>query len=188
MARFPRLAIPCPKFDTTGVFYGSMTIHLPSKRSLVAAFCAVMAGISLGMFAMAAPQFTTISRGTAVRLQADRTVVTLVPAAKLRQGGRMFVTARGLTASTDPGVVYGVYLDLAAGAVPGDNDPHYVGTLGFYDTAPKPSQRFSSFDVTDALTRLGSARGGAHTITLIPRGKPLDGSDPAIAELALVQQ
>ena len=172
-----------------------MTARILSKGFAVAAICAA----SLGLFAacserpaMAASPLhvVTLARFTQIRLHTDRTVVTLTPApgASTGSGGRIFLTARGLTASVTPGVIYGVYLDLASGAVPGDNDPHLVGSIGFYDVGPQTSERFQSFEVTGILSRLGAPSGGSHTVTLIPRGAPQAGADPAIAELALVRQ
>ena len=172
-----------------------MTARALSKLSAVAAICAASFGLFVACSekpAMAAPppHVVTLARFTQIRLHTDRTVVALAPAqgADTGQGRQFFLIARGLTASVTPGVIYGVYLDLAPGAVPGDNDPHLVGSIGFYDVGPAPSERFQSFEVTGVLSRLGASSGGSHTITFVPRGAPQSGADPAIAELALVRQ
>ena len=172
-----------------------MTPRILSKGFAVAAILAASFGLFVACSekpAMAASSVhvVTLARFTQIRLHTDRTVVTLAPAqgSDAVQGGQLFLTARGLTASVTPGVIYGVYLDLAPGAVPGANDPHLVGSIGFYDVGPLPSERFQSFDVTGVLSRLGASSGGSHTVTFIPRGNPQAGADAAIAELALVRQ
>lgn len=113
----------------------------------------------------------------------------------LGRGRRIRLVVKGLRAREQPGVVYHLYLDLPEGARPARDDPHYVGTLNFYDASgfgPEDSRSkvFRSFDVTEVVMNLRARELLAEqtTVTILPSGVPKSSSKPEIESLELVEQ
>jgi hypothetical protein len=112
----------------------------------------------------------------------------------LKQGRSIYLVVRDLRTELQPGVLYQVYLNLPAGAKPIKNDPHYVGSLNFFnagDEGPEPkADFFFSYDITVVARKL-RARGllsGQTTLTVLPAAAPLTASAPKIGRIELVEQ
>ena len=124
-----------------------------------------------------------------ITLGAGPTEVTLVAAAdgrgasarsvatRLRSveaGRQIYLTFTRAQAQAAPGITYNVYLSLPANAVPqGTSDPHYVGTLNFYNaTSGRPLDM--SLNITSQVGRLlaTSAIGDDVRVTVVPAGEP----------------
>lgn len=130
-----------------------------------------------------------------VDLGAGPTTVTLGGpelAARLDALGsrRVHVVLRGLHASQPPGVLYHLYLNLPAGAVPAGEDPRHVGIVNFYaaQTGPAdPDRIFYSFDATDAARSLRAQsllRDGV-TLTFLPVGSPAPEAGAGVSRIEL---
>jgi hypothetical protein len=123
----------------------------------------------------------------AITLGAGPTEVTLVGAsdsgvsgsvaARLKSvdvGRQIYLTFTRAQATAAPGIAYNVYLSLPAGSVPqGTSDPHYVGTLNFFNaTSGRPLDM--SLNITPHVGRLlaSSEIGDDVRITIVPAGEP----------------
>jgi tyrosinase len=118
---------------------------------------------------------------------------------QLKPGRRLYVVAKNLRADVQPGVVYHVYFDLPAGATPepGKRDPHYVGTLNFFDAHDHEGgaeaagiAKFRSFDVTLVAKRLQATNrlSTKPTLTIAPANQPEAGAKPVVGEITVVEQ
>jgi tyrosinase len=123
----------------------------------------------------------------------------------LAPGRSLYLVVRGLTAVEPPGVLYGIYLDLPAGAKPGVNDPRRAGIINFYGARPPGAANapdaespvntdaekvFFSFDLTpmaQALRQRGQLAERT-TLTLIPEGVPTPTAKALVGHLELVEQ
>lgn len=116
-------------------------------------------------------------------------------AAKLaRKSGaqRIQLVISQLSAHDQPGISYKVYLGLPDGAPP--DDAHFVEAINFYNAvgldghAPKQPPSVA-FDVTELAGKIAAKGIGDRglTVTLVPDGKPLAGSMPAISTIQLVE-
>jgi hypothetical protein len=110
----------------------------------------------------------------------------------------IYLLFKNLYAEKAPGVLYRIYLDLPVDAVPEKNDPHYIGSLNFFQagrlnesgqTIPEQSV-FHSLDVTRVGKTLESRGLLSETIsiTVIPSSPPADGAKPRIGRIELVEQ
>jgi len=173
--------------------------------------CPPVAG---GPEALQTPQTRAVAPGGPVELGSGPLRVNLTPPPgpeatpvslknrirQLRPGKRLYFVARNLDAEIQPGVLYHVYFDLPAGTTPrpGKLDPHYVGTLNFFDAhnahegGPEgmSMMKFRSFDVTRVAKRLLSQNrlSAAPTLTIAPVGKPEEGARPIVGEITIVEQ
>lgn len=97
---------------------------------------------------------------------------------------------RGLRADNPPDVLVDVYIGLAAGERPSQNDPRHVGSLNFYAANPfNPADRvFQIYDLTAALGSLQRrhALGGSLRVTFVPDGTPAAGTKASLARVELV--
>ncbi len=107
---------------------------------------------------------------------------------------QLFVVLKNIEAPLDPGVTYGVYLNVPKDAKPAADDPGYVGTLNFFslhgDHAGHSGGASVAFPATDVLKKLrqqGRAAGNP-TVTLIPDGEYITGTEPKIGSISLVSQ
>ena len=81
---------------------------------------------------------------------------------------RIYLVLRELHAAEQPGVLYHLYLDLPQGSQPEKNDPHYVGSLNFFNAVPLEGASagpdaglFRSYDLTTLLKNLQQERRSA---------------------------
>jgi hypothetical protein len=109
---------------------------------------------------------------------------------------RTYLNVTDIEGSQNPGVVYGVYLNLPADAPEDVRDEHLVGTVSFFGielTDPaavarnkdEPHGMRYSFDVTDVVNRLRSSgdwQPDQLTVTMLPAG--VDESEPVAAAAA----
>jgi tyrosinase len=119
---------------------------------------------------------------------------------ELKTGKHLYAVAKNLRADVQPGVVYHVYFDLPPGTQPkpGKRDPHYVGTLNFFDASGEHMAgaesmgeiKFRSFDVTSVAKRLNATKKLSEKpgLTIAPANEPEAGAKPVIGELSVVEQ
>jgi tyrosinase len=130
---------------------------------------------------------------------ADVTIADRVK--RLKAGQRLYLVAKNLHADVQPGVLYHVYLDLPPGATPkpGKSDPHYVGTLNFFDAEHSGEgggmeamgvAKFRSFDVTRVAKSLQASGhlNAKPTLTIAPAKQPEAEARPVVGEITLVEQ
>ncbi|HEY0328689.1 MAG TPA: tyrosinase family protein [Rhodopseudomonas sp.] len=143
----------------------------------------VQASLSLPAAALSGSRVTTFAASTGPR--------------------NLYLLLGGITLNADPGdVVYDVYIDLPAGAKPGPDDPHYVGTVNFFHimighdhaaaaTAADTGHHSTAvFNVTETVQKLqsGNQLSKQATVTLIPNGKLKSGARPVVAQVELVEK
>jgi len=132
-----------------------------------------------GALAASAPGVITLGSGlTEVSLvgapdsRGSRSVAARLK--NVETGRQIYLTFTRAQASAAPGATYNVYLGLPANAVPrGTSDPHYVGTLNFYNaTAGRPVDM--SLNITPHVGRLlgTSEIGDDLRVTIVPAGEP----------------
>ena len=118
---------------------------------------------------------------------------------QLKAGKRLYVVAKKLRADVQPGVVYNVYFDLPAGTTPkpGKRDPHYVGTLNFFDTSEHEGGaeamgevKFRSFDATRVARNLHLTKrlSDKPSLTIAPAKEPEAGARPVVGDISVVEQ
>jgi hypothetical protein len=111
---------------------------------------------------------------------------------KLPEGKCLYLVFKNLQTAKQPGELYHVYLNLKEGEKPGEAD-HPVAMLNFYNfggNAPRGSDMFFSFDVTEALKKLaaGNQLSEGLTLTIIPAQPPAEGVVPTVGQIELVEQ
>jgi hypothetical protein len=133
-----------------------------------------------------------------------RVVVELVPEerrkseslaariANVPQGKSLYLVFKNLQTTKQPGELYHVYLNLKEDEKPGASD-RPAGVLNFYNfvgNAPRGSDQFFSFDVTEALQKLAAAKQLSEplTVTIIPAQPPAEDIVPTIGQIELVEQ
>lgn len=136
--------------------------------------------------------------GAAITL-ADKPVVTtvkpveslssLLAAATPNSERAIFLSIGNITSHGGPGIVYDVYLGLPQGAPP--TEDYFVGSVGFFALSAGhghgPGAVSQNLYVTPVLDKLASEnRSDELTVTLVPSGKPKDGTAPQIGSLELV--
>jgi hypothetical protein len=87
-------------------------------------------------------------------------------------GRQIYLTFTRAQAPAAPGITYNVYLSLPAGTVPrGTSDPHYVGTLNFYNATGRATDL--SLNITSHVGRLLAAGeiGDDVRVTIVPAGE-----------------
>lgn len=153
---------------------------------------------------------TAANGGIALGLKATRVTLDPVPsvrsvAAKVGQlapGRKIQLLISGLSANTQPGVLYVLYLDLPENPTQQQLDDHRIGTFSFFGIshskehvgasghapASAKRERFISFEVTGKIRALGvnNALGAKPTVTVIPGGDPVATAKPVIGKLELV--
>jgi tyrosinase len=121
---------------------------------------------------------------------------------RLSAGRRLYLVVKNLGAKAQPSVVYHVYLGLPPGTrpKPGKSDPHYVGTLNFFDAEhgvrseggmeTMGTAKFRSFDVTQVARDLqaGGRLTAKPTLTIAPVSQPTADARPVVGEITLVEQ
>jgi hypothetical protein len=116
----------------------------------------------------------------------------------LARGRHIYLVVRDLQVVGQPGVLFRLYLDLPSDAKPIRTDPHYVGSLNFYNAAEagrfnvpnEKSPMFVSYDITRVLRNLRAQKllTDQTTLTIIPSGTPAIQSDPRIGRIEIVEQ
>jgi hypothetical protein len=125
----------------------------------------------------AGPIRVRLSPSTAPGALAQR-IRTLAPS------NEVYLILQGLNTDVPPGVAYNVFLGLPDGAgSSGAADPHYVGTLTFFDAGPS---RNAVFNVTGKIRTFADALGDRPAVTVIPAGTPEGGAKPTVDKVRLV--
>jgi hypothetical protein len=138
-----------------------------------------------------------VSEGGPIHLGAGPTLVRLLPSAEAGQlakrirtlpsSDQVYLVLQGINTNTPPSITYNLFLSLpdTAAASSGPTDPHYVGTLNFFDSSPS---RSVVFNVTDKIRTFGAAGvlGDRPTVTIIPAGLPESGAEPSVNKVKLV--
>lgn len=166
--------------------------------------------VSIQAFAASKPKLTNntvIAKSlgaAALKPEGVRVAVELVPEErrksqslaarieKLPAGKCLYLVFKNLQTAKQPGELYHVYLNLKEGEKPGEAD-HPVAMLNFYNfggNAPRGSDMFFSFDVTEALKKLaaGNQLSEGLTLTIIPAQPPAQGVVPTVGQIELVEQ
>jgi tyrosinase len=111
----------------------------------------------------------------------------------------LYLILGGIDSMLDPGsVVYNVYLDLPEGAKASERDPHYVGSLNFFNAAVGHDHgegdshghgHATAFNVTDVVKALQASNrlSAQPTVTLVPNGELRGDAKPTVGEVALVE-
>lgn len=110
---------------------------------------------------------------------------------------RLYLNLADIEGTDNPGVVFGVYLNLPDGATAGSRDDHLAGVVSFFGLEQAGSARAEpkgreahpirySFDVTELVDRL-SAQGGWDPATMRVDLLPVEGSEPEQAAAAVVR-
>jgi hypothetical protein len=109
----------------------------------------------------------------------------------------VLLVLRDLQAAQPPNIVVQIYLGLGEGENPTPDDPHYAGTLNFFNVVRPPGAevahapaQFDSFDVTDVIQNLRTSKKLTDPVllTLQPVGRAAEGSKPSIGRIDLVLQ
>jgi hypothetical protein len=109
----------------------------------------------------------------------------------------VLLVLRDLHAAQPPNIVVQIYLGLGEGEKPSEDDPHFAGTLNFFNTVRPPGAagvhgpaQFDSFDVTDVIQNLRISKKLTDPVllTLQPVGRAAEGSKPSIGRIDLVLQ
>jgi hypothetical protein len=151
---------------------------------------ALLAGGSLALGLASTEALAAVQ--ASILLEGRRTEATLVvdkgSPQSLTAGQRLHLLIRGLTMESAPGVIYQIYLNLPRNATPTANDPHYVGSLNFYNATTPGAARpptMQSFDVTELMRRDGQADREHPTIVFIAVNTPAPDSHPRIESIEL---
>ena len=79
----------------------------------------------------------------------------------------------GVDVTAPPGVIYEVYVGLAAGTKADPSLPNYVGNLAPFGAEMHPGEFVAAFRVDAQVKKIIDANGGNVDVTFVPRG-PLD--------------
>lgn len=96
---------------------------------------------------------------------------------------RLVLVLRGLRTEEQPGVTYGVYVDVPPGTRPPPGDPRRIGTMNFFNAAAAP------VDVSYELPGPLAARlspGSDVAVAVIADGPPSAGATPVVGSIAIV--
>ena len=109
---------------------------------------------------------------------------------------RMYLSLSGLSAKAQPGVIYGVYLNLPTNAAATGRDSYRVGHLSFFDAggheghAGGSSSKKQVFDITDVARYVtkGGVKIEEPVVSLIPLGAPEAGAEAVVGEISILEQ
>lgn len=104
--------------------------------------------------------------------------------------GAYYLVIRDLQINAQPGIVYGLYLDVSESASDETLEAHKVGDLNFFQAMPgmemNEPTRFVSYDITELVKKLGTPKpGGGVSLTIIPSGEPAAGSEPVVGSVTI---
>jgi tyrosinase len=147
---------------------------------------------------------TIVASATAVSLDSRTTTVQIKSTPEARNGvfdfslavppapdlGAYYLVIRDLQINAQPGIIYSLYLDVSESASDEALQAHKVGDLNFFQAMPgmemNEPTRFVSYDITALVKRLGtSPSGGSVSLTIIPSGEPVAGSEPVIGSITI---
>jgi tyrosinase len=167
-----------------------MSSRSPGARaSLLAA--AIAAGILAVPGAAKATEPVTLaatSPATAIALDGGSAWIAL-RATEGRAAGsaagraRLVLILRGLRTEEQPGVTYGVYVDVPTGTRPPPGDPRRIGTMNFFNAATAPVD--VSYELPEWLASRLSP-GSDVTVAVIADGQAAEDATPTLASVALV--
>lgn len=113
-------------------------------------------------------------------------------------GGRLHLVLQGLMAASQPGVLYGVHLNLPENATAADMENSRVGYIQFFesvahaadDGAVASEGKFFGFDITQVAERLGDAGtlGTEPAVTIRPQGVPDQAAQAMVGEILLIEE
>ena len=158
------------------------------------------------LVAAAASKVTRAAAMDEVTLGAERVRVELTPPPSLTAAPspqttfalsapsrRLYLVIGGVVAADDDDSTYNVFLDLPEGqSDPSTSDPHYVGTLNFFNAAGHEDHgaagHKTTFNVTDTVKALQakSLLTAKPTVTLLRRGDA-KGTSPKIRQVYLIE-
>ena len=114
---------------------------------------------------------------------------------ELAPGQRLYLVLKNHCATEQPGVLFHLYLHLPPHAKPRQDDPHYVGSLNFFnavkpDCAEATSAPFRSYDITALAQRLRSQNllSDPTTVTILAMEPPATGARATIGRVELMAQ
>lgn len=107
---------------------------------------------------------------------------------------KVFVVLRDIYAKEPPGSGFGVYINLPEGTAPTPEDPHYVGSINFFNATVMPGGDGMFMvdtyvlDVTQELKKLREAKGLGDdvSVTVAPFGMVAPGSAPKVGRIEFV--
>jgi tyrosinase len=106
---------------------------------------------------------------------------------------RLYLVAKGLSASAEPGVPYDVFLNLPDNVSGTRANQYYVGTINFFGAGHgehegNSGQRFLSLDVTQSAKSLTAQAKSDEPvkISLLASGSPSEAAKPVIGSLILI--
>ena len=104
--------------------------------------------------------------------------------------GAYYLVIRDLQINMQPGVIYGLYLDVSESTSDETLKDHKIGDLNFFNAMPgmemDEPNRFVSYDITELVKTLGtSASSGRVSLTIIPSGEPAAESEPVIGSITI---
>jgi hypothetical protein len=100
---------------------------------------------------------------------------------------RLHLVLRDLAADRPPGVLYHLYLDLAEGEEPRDDDPRYVGDLNFFGVETGgATAEVRSYDVTPLAGRLAAAAREGRPLAVTFRSADRAAAAPRIGRVELL--
>jgi hypothetical protein len=167
-----------------GVLHGDMVpqtgASMDRLRVVVAEQKVELAASGNGPIALGAgPTRVVLSPPSASGALAQR-IRTLAPS------DQVYLVLQGIDTDVPPGITYNVFLGPPdPSAASGPTDPHYVGTLNFFDAGPS---RSAVFNVTDKIKAFGETGvlGNRPAVTVVPAGAPEGGAKPTINKVLLV--
>jgi len=158
-------------------------------EKLIAVLAVIEGPVMLGRGPIRVALKPPASAGTAARALRAR-IKTLPP------DRHIYMVVRDLRVNEQPGVLYRLYLDLPPDEKPGRSNPHYAGTLNFYnatetsDAANVKNPKIFSYDITAMIRNLQAQNllSDETTVTVIPSGTPAPDSSPSIGRIEIVEQ
>jgi tyrosinase len=124
---------------------------------------------------------------------AGLTAATPRPIAPSGPSNRLYLVLAGIVAAPDDDSTYNVFLDLPEGqGNPPTSDPHYVGTLNFFNAAGHEEHgaagHKTTFNVTDTVKALQakSQPSAKPSVTLVRRGDA-KGANPIVRQIYLME-
>lgn len=157
--------------------------------------CVVQMGfllLAVPVMAGSEPMGNVLTVAKSVEVGARPVTITLTSRALAAAAASKHVelVLRGMRADNPPDVLVDVYVGLAAGERPAENDPRHVGSLNFYAANPfNPADRvFQIYDLTAAVRTLQRRHtlGNSLRVTFVPAGTPAAGTKASLARVELV--